>query len=407
MLDAALERLSARRLILEPPAEHEYACSLQYKAPNALTSVLITFILRSASPIASLKSLDEKTELISSVLETVSAVGTVRAARLKHALWSRFGALHYKQMHILAQVCKKWADILVGSPAFWNQLCGYLSIPSLNRSLRLSANRPLAVNFQFRGHGQTKGEMATLLSLACQHIYRWESASVSVSPEGLAALQTSQAPLLRCLELRVLRERRPEEVEVARTPVLHLFQGHAPHLTELTLSGVGLKDWNSGLLRNLRLLELKHLGDSAPSLQQILNAIRRCNRLEILDLADIRTQGHPERLDTIHIPDITSIAIRHSLPECTAMILNTVRTPKCDHYTVGYTGGSTLLQDALRECMRRVNRLPPAARGENMLISITDDHIDFGETLWRRLRRPDSASHWPTLMVEVDFEAPY
>lgn len=82
---------------------------------------------------------------------------------------------HHHNMHVLAQVCNTWAEILLAYPPFWTVADGDGGDVFLRTTLRRSMNRPLQVTFtaprELDSHRST-------WPLACQHIHRWESARI-------------------------------------------------------------------------------------------------------------------------------------------------------------------------------------------------------------------------------------
>ncbi|KAG8844659.1 hypothetical protein FRB96_002977 [Tulasnella sp. 330] len=395
ILDVMLERFSALRLKHHVSSEND------------------------VSPLASIGSLDDKIDLISYSLKTITAIGIDRAARLRyqrnalvpiHRLpvelirifenlieWNNY--ILHRATHTLAQVCKSWAEILTRWPTIWSAIDFNRGIASVTQSLRLSANHPLAIKFITPGKGQLKAGFASAFSLACQHIYRWETVTLYILSDAFAVLENSKAPILRYLRLQSIEISRGEE-DGFSVPVLDLFQGHAPRLTKVALLGVALKDWNSSLLRNLQSLTLSHLGSSAPSLHQILNSIRSSIKLESLDIAGIHTYGDPQKMDPIHLPDLRKIAIRESSPVCAATILDTTRTPNCEHYTIGYGEGDMALQDALRRCMRRVTQMATTKRGGPMLVKPSELDVSFYQNAGNGWYDPTPSS--PTFTVDVE-----
>lgn len=127
-----------------------------------------------------------------------------------------------KRLHLLAQVCRRWADIVKGTSELWESVDGRMSGSDLRAALELSKPRPLLVRYdQGRENWQAlKDQLA-----------RWKQASIiAESRKVLKPLERKNgAPLLETLHISLASTANPK----SRT--LKLFGGVARALRHLTL----------------------------------------------------------------------------------------------------------------------------------------------------------------------------
>lgn len=181
--------------------------------------------------------------------------------------------LSYQELHCLALVCKRWADIVQGNPKLWVAVEGHRLEHEWRTALALSGSHPINV---------------TCINVTNEHfwhaitpqLHRWNSAHIFMTQGwALSALELNDAPRLERLHLRTQQE--------FNSVVMDLFNGYAPNLRYINLSEVVLRNWNSAILIGLKALTLDYISHSGPSAQQIVNVLRACPELEILRVHDV------------------------------------------------------------------------------------------------------------------------
>ncbi|KAG9001760.1 hypothetical protein FRB94_013692 [Tulasnella sp. JGI-2019a] len=136
---------------------------------------------------------------------------------------------YYHQLHLLAQVCKTWADV-ARSPELWSVLIS--GDPNWRQVLALSRGCPLTVDISDLVPVDT-----TFWSAAVSNLHRWRVADVS-SSHNLSRLEKTSAPILETLSLNyAIRPGRP-----LYHMIEDLFGGDAPRLQSLTLRRIGLRN---------------------------------------------------------------------------------------------------------------------------------------------------------------------
>ncbi|KAG9013125.1 hypothetical protein FRB94_003565 [Tulasnella sp. JGI-2019a] len=359
------------------------------QAEEILDGLLMRFSARQkagyhSSNIPSTKPPAHEVGTVPRVLESSSASGGVRATWLlrqwnamipihqipvelliqviQMAAFDFFTIRHFERLFALAQVCKWWSGIVMGSPVLWTKVDDSLCIKSLKRTLQLSEDHPLDVVVGgFIKPDNNLIQRAERTALVCKYIPRWKSASLWCFAEALPHLESSHAPTLRGLSLTGLGSLR----------ALDLFQGHAPQFSRLSLNGLSLKDWSAAFLCGLRSFRLQHIKEGGPSLQQFFRTLRSCPELKILVIDEVQFSKAASELSEfdvspIHLPALQLLSIQRS---AITTILRTIRTTNCPNYIFGYYEGDINLREALTECIRRI----PASLGRAVALTVGDD----------------------------------
>ncbi|KAG9007606.1 hypothetical protein FRB93_007642 [Tulasnella sp. JGI-2019a] len=116
---------------------------------------------------------------------------------------------------------------------------------------------------------------------------------------------------------------------------IDFFRGVAPHLRELFLHHISLKNWGSPFLFNLR--ELSLIDVTGPTIEQLLAILEACSYLETLRLTlvyiDDNTSGHKPR-HTINLLSLHQLAIARLSPAAGNCLLRTIQAPSCRDFLI-------------------------------------------------------------------------
>ncbi|KAG8858232.1 hypothetical protein FRB96_005361 [Tulasnella sp. 330] len=282
-------------------------------------------------------------------------------------LAARCNACDYiPRLHILANVCKTWAEIIKATPSLWPIVSSQRPIFEWIAALRLSGSCPIVL---LQRDDSTRAREG-FWSAAVKHAHRWKVAHVRAEDaKCLSALETVSAPLLRTLQLEARRPdlgARPLVGAQAETQlpgrantshpalVSSLFRGGAPQLTHVELRNVAIKSWKSSVLSGLRILEIKDVASHGPSVQQIFDVLGACPDLEQLSLHNIiiigDTPSESEQYETIQLLRLNRISLVRLAATVVSQILSTVLAPSCTNVHIRgtrsertfATGGNTI-----------------------------------------------------------------
>lgn len=247
---------------------------------------------------------------------------------------------YFASLHVLAQVSRRWEDVIASSPQLWARLCA-TDHPSIWKSaLGRSQSHLLEVimpgwnqGFPKSGvNGSNWHKHADFWTSIGQNINRWRKAKLTVSCESSARLlEQDEALNLTDLDLTLL----------LRQPLtLDLFRGNAPKLANLRLEKVVLPEWESVLLSNLRELTLEQIADDALTTEKILQILERCPDLELASFSHLRLTYDPSALaptvqpNSIVLPKLRRLAFKFMGPLCVVPIVSALRADRLKSFTV-------------------------------------------------------------------------
>ncbi|KAG9005604.1 hypothetical protein FRB94_001388 [Tulasnella sp. JGI-2019a] len=229
----------------------------------------------------------------------------------------------YRQLHLLAQVCKAWADI-ARSPGLWTAISS--NDPHWKTVLARSRSHPLTISM--RG---TIDVDPTFLTAMVDNLNRWQAADLLYNAD-LSALEKSSAPLLETFSIT-----RPQSLpdDTLSHRVVDLFQGNSPRLRSLKLDRVQLSSWDSKIMTGLRTLHLRRLGGDVPlSVDQVLQLLRDCPDMEDFEIQ--RTPIHHEfgktaRRQVVKLPRLQSLSLDIIPIKAVGIILTAIQCRSAKH----------------------------------------------------------------------------
>ncbi|KAG9023389.1 hypothetical protein FRB95_013183 [Tulasnella sp. JGI-2019a] len=144
---------------------------------------------------------------------------------------------YISRLQIMAQVCRRWREIINGAPELWTFVTDQ---DKASTAIVLDRSREHPIGIWLRE--DPIGESLYVAVLAQSH--RWILADIEVhrdDQEALRRLEEVDAPMLKCLVLEV------SALDRHSIFVLDLLRDHPPQLTSLTLVEVAMRFWNSRL----------------------------------------------------------------------------------------------------------------------------------------------------------------
>ncbi|KAG9027641.1 hypothetical protein FS837_004199, partial [Tulasnella sp. UAMH 9824] len=218
-----------------------------------------------------------------------------------------FGRTHLGRLVALCEVCKRWSDVIHGTPSLWATV-DILDPPAIiSVAISRSANHPLNL-IGAPSYGPVKYASSLpdrcdeFAKTAMMYSKRWQSIElVAQASEEVFAIMNAPAPHLRSLEVKsIVQSRLPFQKGGI------MFQETDPQLHRLGLHGIAIP-WNSYILRDLRYLSISGLDEFAPSCEETLEILRTCPGLVEVDLslkpaapAEIPKKGTPFALAELH-----------------------------------------------------------------------------------------------------------
>ncbi|KAG8852962.1 hypothetical protein FRB96_008481 [Tulasnella sp. 330] len=288
-----------------------------------------------------------------------------------------------ESLHILAQVCTAWASVVKGSPALWTIVHAAHSQADWTNTLTLSNSHPLTLNL-IDNHWPQASHMA-LWQTVSKHIWRWESASVILSPDmDVSSLEGDPPPALQ--ELRLQGQ---GMIPAARS--LDLFRGRrAPKLLHITLEAVSLRNWSSSTLTGLHSLTFKNfIAEPGSSIYQFYDILRACPSLQHLCVHAVIFTGEIialEETPRIPLPKLQQLDIH-----CRANILGAIDDlVRCNDIKIWCPG--ILLAQYLPIIMQRFSPCFYSQLTSNtqLLLDVAGGSVKLRVRSGRNPRSPDS-----------------
>lgn len=186
-----------------------------------------------------------------------------------------------KNLHDLAQVCRRWWVVIKSSPALWPYTGDAQPKWAWTAVLRCSRTRPLDVLLTSMPFDET------LWAAAVQHVSRWRDVRINAADttESLYQLERFPAPKLRDFTLSLV------ETQDSIPMALDLFSGQAPNLSSLDLHNVTLRSWDSPFLAGLTSLTLVDIRQPRPTVQQLVCALQASPDLTTIRLDQVFNWG--------------------------------------------------------------------------------------------------------------------
>ncbi|KAG9030383.1 hypothetical protein FRB95_003982 [Tulasnella sp. JGI-2019a] len=236
---------------------------------------------------------------------------------------------HYvSKPHNMAQVCRRWLDIIKGAPELWTFISD--RDPTIaNLALVKSRSHPIGVVLK------NLTIDPTAYSRLLKHAHRWIRVDIRLNSrdkDALRRLKEVRAPILQHLNVGFYAW------DEHTTLPLDLFRDDSPRLTSLALESVTIGRWNSPIfgssLRSLELTCIYAFGPTRTDLLAIFNACPELARLELthVTLSDDGT-GLPQG-PRVQLPRLHTLILGPSSPTDAVDIAKMVETPNCRNYKV-------------------------------------------------------------------------
>ncbi|KAG8988300.1 hypothetical protein FRB94_003393 [Tulasnella sp. JGI-2019a] len=233
---------------------------------------------------------------------------------------------HYApKLHIMAQVCRQWLEIIKAAPELWTFVTDRdpkNAIVALDRS----KSHPVGIGLRevpFNG---------SLYAVALNNSQRWVRADIRFSPSDQLALHELaevSVPILQRLQLEFFYW---DEDTVF---VSDLFRDHPPRLTSLDLIQVAIRQWNSPIFGpHLHSLKLTRLRTSNPTREDLWGIFHACPELNHLELTHVNFSGEMPQGPRVQLPLLAALLLRPLSPSDAVDIARMIETPRCRHYSV-------------------------------------------------------------------------
>ncbi|KAG8988311.1 hypothetical protein FRB94_003382 [Tulasnella sp. JGI-2019a] len=238
----------------------------------------------------------------------------------------KFADHYIPKLHIMAQVCRRWLEVIKTAPELWMLITDRDPINAI-LALDRSQLYPLSLVFD-------SGPLdIPLYAVVLGHAYRWRRADLRLitgDEEALRRLGEVGAPLLKHLQL--------ESPSWERNFIftLNLFREFPPKLTSLALINVRTHHWNSPLFgSHLHSLKLECINTfTREDLRGIFLACPALTHLELKGVAFAgsagggRPQGPP-----IQLFRLRTLRIRLMSPSDAGDVMGMAEIPRCRTYS--------------------------------------------------------------------------
>ncbi|KAG8903729.1 hypothetical protein FRC01_009009, partial [Tulasnella sp. 417] len=230
-------------------------------------------------------------------------------------------------LHAMLRVSREWRTLVEETPRLWCNIDLERSFagPSyLTTALERSQNLLLTINYHHQFTRAIRPEF--LFGEICKHVKRWRSVQLCLNgdSEDFSLLNGALPKHLEILQINILENPGPH--------LSFCKNRRPPILKDIRLGGCTV-DWDSGLLKDLRSLDL---GSSypgvGPSIAQLLGALHQCPELERLRLHFVDfSSGSPfpqSSASSIHLPNLKGVFLWIGYPAM-FRILAAVHIPAC------------------------------------------------------------------------------
>lgn len=211
----------------------------------------------------------------------------------------------------------------------WAVLDMNMTSAQVQKAMKVSKGHPLDVRMELSRRRQSTPPLETFLEVSSQAFQRWRHVQIDhfrISNEQRTLLETRPAPLLESLNVAVgLR---------FRDSLNNLFDGQAPRLVRLTLTGICVP-WSCPVVSGLTHLSLTSLQqNTSPSVTELLQILRACSGLQHLLLvkACIRESALAEAEPTFELPDLRfcNVVADEAHDDVAPRVLATFDAPRCE-----------------------------------------------------------------------------
>ena len=232
--------------------------------------------------------------------------------------------LHIRRLQELATVSKGWADVIKGTPSFWNFLHSKYPQDVIATVLRKSQAYPLTIM------GEETADVA-FVDTAISHFDRWSTVYLNLSESAhFTYLESNPAPLtLTALSIGCSPP--------ASYGYYNLFGGSSSHLQYLQLSHFLIPP-KSGLLSatltTLKLLGVRGWTLSANGMLDVLACTPNLAEFEVRPYGDVVQDVDIKHIPTVVLPQLRRLTLSIMALHAALVIHTAIVAPMCTHLSI-------------------------------------------------------------------------
>ncbi|KAG8872039.1 hypothetical protein FRB97_008066 [Tulasnella sp. 331] len=316
-------------------------------------------------------------------------------------LQDRSTKLHVRQLHVLAQVCTRWLELVKHSASLW----GVIStdeLESFRLALAKSKSSPLDIKFlRYRNLASIHSQvMEEFKEAVFSQSYRWHSLQLVGDTADFEKAMILLAPL-RLVDLDISHEPPSPYYPTAGVVETIIPEELLSQLRHLSLAYVSLR-WNPSALSRLRTLKLGDLSDKGrPSLSTLISILHASPRLEELRIAGKSVDISPlERHTPLELPSLTIISLKAS-SDIIQHLLILLRIPQCTYFFLDILPGSPQnifdtsimhVEECLRSIITSCDKIEVTLSPNRIRMASKAVNAEFG--LSRPLHSPPDPLRW-------------
>ncbi|KAG8988330.1 hypothetical protein FRB90_002827 [Tulasnella sp. 427] len=301
------------------------------------------------------------------------------------------------KLHRLAQVCRRWRDIVLDCPVFWKVLSSEFEADFLKWTLQRNPNGQLRIFYA----PLSSAVDSFWTEVVPQTVQRWQKLVYEThddqSTSNLLQALGKSTPQLTGIFVNLRFFVDPSE---RRSRQLELVDGAT--LQYLSLGNAAIP-WESSRLTNLRAIDLWHIAQCLPSparLHAILSSSPQLWYLSLTDLVDLTTTSvskHPTPTTEVHLPCLTTLILYDIPISIIRLLLSTVSAPVCDFFII-----NNLEVEDLQKHQPHLNALSTRSLGTRPAVRFTSFQQDMQIGLLSLSSEPPPKlpTQWPYYVTE-------
>lgn len=227
----------------------------------------------------------------------------------------QFDPAYWAQLQEIRLVCKRWNEIIEGTPSLWALISSHMNRIRIQESLHFSGSHDLTVS-AFVGNEE-------FWERILPHASRWADLVINgvQHEESMEKVRSTSVPRLTSLTLAWCDD-----------GVVDAFSGKLLSLKHLMLHRAPCPwspaDFQSASLKSLRLIE--HPFRSSHDTFQMFEILRSCTELVTFHLSASRTPPSlPQSLVPVSLPHLTELSLQDMKNDFLHLILQTLHVPNC------------------------------------------------------------------------------
>ncbi|KAG8862294.1 U3 snoRNP protein [Tulasnella sp. 330] len=322
------------------------------------------------------------------------------------------------RLKILAQVSKRWKDVVTGTPELWavakmasqTEASG-LWITHLDLALRKSRNLPLTVyhssqEFELDSSSENRRD-EEFIDVIGRHAYRWRSTYFEgLCSPNIVSVFERPSPALTGIDIKFVSTPGQLGLNGVRRHTRININPQA-QLCYVAVDNAVL-GWRS--LSGIRTLRVYNVDESLPQTAGLLHALSASPQLELLELSNIRlaedltdeghvaisnrVAGEPRNITRLHFPSLTTLRIHQIHPSLFQELTQNIDAPviRCSSFNILAAPGYTMASPFVSHILEKV-----AAPRNWLGISVQRNSVK-----WHSEISPDGGSQ--ATLYSFDFE---